>query len=350
MRTSLTANVDQCKRCAQHFFTTTEGEPPCIVAYRALEKHKRLRPQLRFVNADAIGNPCAVQATWKELRHFASNPGKPLDTDAFGTTALGVINRAAGPHRKEHGVDLDDDWWAESSGFRYDTVQKRRVFRIDSAGERRVPIVIYPNELVWKKFLREIYYSRVTVDPYSVWIGAVSKAGGGAGMGAPRGGDAVDGSVYNVGCALYSDAAHVRGVTFTAELKRTKSYGAGGGAGFNLVIMFGLNRVKDLQGHEFTGSDINFSIGLALGGISKIAKYPRVLALVKAIKEGNKVNSDLVENAWTAIKSSKSGLDATMAQGRGIQIALLDLPAMGVGLEVAYVEWTGKILTAEAFW
>ncbi|MBX3501548.1 MAG: hypothetical protein KF889_19065 [Alphaproteobacteria bacterium] len=329
--------IPVCKACVEKANGTTEGEPPCILAERAV--HATGRTQVRFVPVQQIGNPCPAALSWKDLRRLMMDRNAVYDVDAYGRSSLPIF-RSKIPKHQFGGSGPDSDWACSEflvpDGRNYRTVM----------GEPRVPIAVYAHDSWWSLWRRETYYKQVTMDPFTTWLGLAGKGGIGGGVGqSSRGGEATGGIAFNVGQSSLSKATDKRSVVFSADILRTKTIGADVGAGWTIVLIFGLDKPERLNGVKFGGEDVNIAIGAAVGKLAKAPEYWRLIKLVNAIRAGERVAADKIDKAWTAIKGLYWGSNAYMSRGSDVIVTLIDTP-VSVGVGISYVMYEGVITSA----
>ena len=155
-------SVTVCRDCTEKAIASAEGEPPCILAERAMRA--RSRTQVRFPYLGQVGNPCPAAMSWKDLRHLLQDKRAVYDTDAYGTTVLDSIRRNI-PKHQFGGSDPDSEWAASQAyiaphGKNWKT----------TLGDPHVPIAVYPGDAWWENWRRNIYYKQVTLDPFTTWL------------------------------------------------------------------------------------------------------------------------------------------------------------------------------------
>ncbi|MGE0425528.1 MAG: hypothetical protein AB7O88_24920 [Reyranellaceae bacterium] len=329
--------IPTCKACVERANGTTAGEPPCILAERAV--HATGRTQVRFVPAGQVGNPCPAALSWKDLKSLMMDRNAVYDIDAYGRSSLPIFRSKIQKHQFG-GSKVGSDW--ECSEF---LIPDGRNY-LTTLGEPRVPIAVYAHDSWWTLWRRETYFKQVTMDPFTTWFGVASKGGIGVGTGRSGGGvETTGGIAFNVGQSSLSKATDKRSVLFSANITRTQTIGGDVGVGWTIVLIFGLDKPEKLNGVKFGGEDVNIAIGAAVGKLAKAPEYWRLIKLANAIRAGERVAADGIDKAWTAIKGLYWGSNAYMSRGSDIIVTLIDTP-VSVGVGISYVMYEGVVTSA----
>lgn len=342
-------DTNQCYKCISKW--AKKALPtPCKKAYRAAMQTGR--PQAYMYEPEDLGLNCPFTRPWSEVWPKIK-PGMGYDTDSWTSGRLSiVVNQVMRPSGL-YKVDPNDrgkNSTGSGAGYVWDEASGRYGFK-ESNGTIRPIVFLDPGNRTAVAMMKNDLIGKILADERSTWFGFVTRFASGAGI--PK---ASAGSEYTIG-ALYNWQKLMDGIvdahSFQAQLTRTGTWGADATSGFNFAVVTGMPSIKDLEGLEFSGSDINIAFIVSAKALKELSKGPIYFKLAKKLAQGaetieaaeKKMMIDMVQRIAGHGQRIGGGASAAAA-GHSIQLSYIDIGLVS-GAAASYTNWTGKVISVD---